>query len=125
MFFVICPMAFGGAYSTLGPGKQLAFAALFHAGWFVESQWTQSMVIHTLRTRHIPIIQSNASKIVYLLTGCGIAVSTCLAVFIGFGAGPQKLGLLYFIYIVVVVLVYSFVASIAKNAFVKKYGELL
>ena len=125
MFFVICPMAFGGAYSALDPGKQLAFAALFQAGWFVESQWTQSMVIHTLRTRHIPIIQSNASKIVYLLTGCGIAVSTCLAVFIGFGAGPQKLGLLYFIYIVVVVLVYSFVASIAKNAFVKKYGELL
>ena len=83
------------------------------------------MVIHTLRTKHIPIIQSNASKAVYLLTGCGIAASTCLAVFIGFGAGPQKLGVLYFAYIIVVVLAYSFVASMAKNSFVKKYGELL
>ncbi len=125
MFFIICPLAFNGSYSTLDPTKQLAFAALFQAGWFVESQWTQSMVIHTLRTKHIPIIQSNASKAVYLLTGCGIAASTCLAVFIGFGAGPQKLGVLYFAYIIVVVLAYSFVASMAKNSFVKKYGELL
>jgi len=125
MFFVICPMICGGAYATLDPAGKLAFAALFQAGWFIESQWTQSLVIHTLRTKHIPFIHSNASPFVYALTAGGILVSTCLAVFLGFGSGPQNLNILYFTYLAVTVILYSLITAIAKKFFVKKYGELL
>ena len=58
MFFLICPQMFGGAYSALSPARQLQFAALFQAGWFIESQWTQTLVIHTLRTEKTPVLQS-------------------------------------------------------------------
>ena len=125
MFFVICPMVCGGAYGSLSPSGQLAFAALFQAGWFVESQWTQSFVIHTLRTKHIPLLQSHASLPVYLLTAGGILISTGIAVLVGFGQGPQPLEILYFVYLIIVILLYSVTAALAKNAFVRKYGELL
>ena len=49
MFFAVCPKVFG-AYGTLDAGGKLAFTALFQAGWFVESQWTQTFVVHCLRT---------------------------------------------------------------------------
>ena len=125
MYFVICPRAFHGAYASLDRAGQLGFAALFQAGWFVESQWTQTLVVHSLRTRRIPLLQSRASLPVSLLTGAGIVVSTALALFVGFGSGPQPLGSLYFAYLAAVVVLYSLLVAWVKNAFVKKYGELL
>jgi Mg2+-importing ATPase len=125
MFFVICPQVFHGSYGTLSHSAQLGFAALFQAGWFVESQWTQTLVIHSLRTRRIPILQSNASVPVYLLTSAGIVISTALALFIGFGNGPQPLGYTYFCYLACVIILYSLLVALVKKAFVKRYGELL
>ncbi len=46
MYFVICPAMLGGSYHTLSPAQQATFIAIFHAGWFVESLWTQTMVLH-------------------------------------------------------------------------------
>jgi len=125
MFFIICPQVFHGAYASLDHTGQLAFAALFQAGWFVESQWTQTLVVHSLRTRKIPLLQSHASLPVYLLTGAGIVVSTALALFVGFGSGPQPLGLPYFAYLSIVVILYSLLVAWAKSSFVRRYGELL
>ncbi|MCX6089210.1 MAG: magnesium-translocating P-type ATPase, partial [Candidatus Atribacteria bacterium] len=34
---------------------------LFHTGWFVESLFTQTLIIHIIRTNKIPFIQSRAS----------------------------------------------------------------
>ena len=46
---------------------------LFHTGWFVESLITQTLVVHIIRTRHIPFIQSWASPGLFFTTG-GIAL---------------------------------------------------
>ena len=35
--------------------------ALFHTGWFVESLFTQTLIIHVIRTNKIPFFQSRAS----------------------------------------------------------------
>ena len=35
MYFVICPAVVGGSYHSLSPEQQVAFVAIFHAGWFV------------------------------------------------------------------------------------------
>lgn len=125
MFFAVCPQATGGAYGVLDPGRQLAFAALFQAGWFVESQLTQTFVVHSLRTRKMPFIQSHASLPVFLLTGAGILVSTCLALFLGFGNGPQPLPLSYFAFLLAAVTAYSLLVGVVKKLFVRKYGELI
>ncbi|HUM82563.1 MAG TPA: magnesium-translocating P-type ATPase [Lachnospiraceae bacterium] len=125
MFFVICPQMTGAGYRMLGNEGQLAFAALFQAGWFVESQWTQTFVVHSLRTRKIPFIQSRASVPVFLLSGAGILVSTCLAVFLGFGTGPQHLPLTYFLYLLSAVAAYSLLVAAVKKIYIAKYGELI
>ena len=38
-----------------------AYEAMFQAGWFVESMWSQTLVIHMIRTPKLPFIQSRAS----------------------------------------------------------------
>jgi len=125
MFFVICPAMLGGSYSGQTSDGKLAFAALFQAGWFVESQWTQTFVIHSLRTRRIPFVQSRASLPVFLMSGAGILVSTSLALFVGFGRGPQQLPPQYFGYLAVALLAYSLLVSLMKKPFVRKFKELI
>lgn len=57
MFFVICPMVCGGSYNSVGVDKTL-FMMVFNSGWFVESLWSQTLVIHMIRSPKIPFIQS-------------------------------------------------------------------
>ncbi|SDF82871.1 Mg2+-importing ATPase [Desulfovibrio legallii] len=78
LFWVICPAAIGGGWAGLDPGGRAAFAALFQAGWFVESIWTQSLVLHMLRTPRAPLLQSRAAWQVSLLTFLGVAVGTAI-----------------------------------------------
>ena len=52
--------------------------ALFHAGWFVESLWSQTLVIHMIRTPKVPFIQSRASLPVLVITTIAIIVGTVI-----------------------------------------------
>ena len=55
--------------------------ALFHTGWFVESLFTQTLIIHVIRTNKIPFLQSWASwpliltSIIIVAVGAGLTVS--------------------------------------------------
>ena len=105
---------------------QLAYIALFQAGWFVESMWSQTLVIHMIRTPKLPFIQSRASAPVMLLTMTGIAVLTMipfspLGPVLGLGALPAQ----YFLFLVPCILLYMALATSIKKAYVKRYGELL
>ncbi|HYR25079.1 MAG TPA: magnesium-translocating P-type ATPase, partial [Aquabacterium sp.] len=51
--------------------QTLADTALFQTGWFVESLLSQTLVIHILRTRRLPLLRSRASP---ALTGTTLAV---------------------------------------------------
>jgi Mg2+-importing ATPase len=125
MFFYFCPTAYGGAYGSLSASDQLAFATLFQAGWFVESQWSQTMVVHALRSEKIPFIKTNASWLVYLMSGLGIAISTCLALFLGFGYGKAALNWQYFLYLFGVVVTYMLLVSLVKKLYLHHFKELL
>lgn len=48
LYFVICPACTGGQLFSRISGQEgrALFAALFQAGWFVESMWSQMLVIH-------------------------------------------------------------------------------
>ncbi|MDR2941616.1 MAG: magnesium-translocating P-type ATPase, partial [Treponema sp.] len=80
MYFVICPAMCGGLlFSQItDPAMQAYYIALFQAGWFVESMWSQTLVIHMIRTPKIPFIQSRASAPLTLLTFTGITVLTII-----------------------------------------------
>jgi len=102
------------------------FIAVFHAGWFVESMWTQTLVIHMIRTPKIPFIQSRASFPVVLLTFTGIAVLSIIP-FTGFGAsiGLAPLPGSFWPWLILTVVLYMVLVTVFKKIFVRRYGELL
>jgi len=126
MFFYICPLVVGGAWASLTPDKQVLFMALFHSGWFVESLWSQTLVIHMIRTPKIPFIQSRASGQVALLTTLGIATGTIIPyTWLGKQLDMTRLPSVYFAWLVATIFAYMILATIMKKIFVWKYGELL
>ena len=136
MYFVFCPLFvsngvlfndlanhFSGAELEM---MQFKYAAMFQAGWFIESMWSQTLVIHMIRTPKLPFIQSRASLPLTLLTFTGIAVLTIIP-FTPFGAmlGFVALPASYFAYLIPCILLYMMLATSLKKAYVRHYGELL
>lgn len=79
LFFVLCPSVCGGSFASLaGSGEALRFIALFQTGWFLESMWTQVLILHLLRTPRIPLLQSRPSRPVMLVTLLGTLFFTVL-----------------------------------------------
>ena len=128
MYFIICPAMCGGQlfHQITDPAMQAYYMAVFQAGWFVESMWSQTLVIHMIRTPKIPFIQSHASMPVTLLTFAGIAALTIIP-FTGFGAsiGLSALPPVYFAWLALTIFLYMVLATIFKKIFVRRYGELL
>ncbi|KEZ89448.1 magnesium-translocating P-type ATPase [Lacrimispora celerecrescens] len=136
MYFVFCPLfvSHGFLYNDLAnhfSGTELLriqtnYVALFQAGWFVESMWSQTLVIHMIRTPKLPFIQSRASVSLTLLTFAGIAVLTIIP-FTAFGRdlGFIPLPSAYFAYLIPCILLYMVLATSLKKAYVRYYGDLL
>lgn len=126
MYFIICPAVAGGPFHTLNADQQVLFIAVFHAGWFVESLWSQTLVIHTLRTPKMPFLQSNASFILTTVTSLGIALGTVLP-FTAFG---ERLDLAplpsnYWGFLAITIVAYLVLVMFVKKIYVKRFGELL
>lgn len=136
MYFVFCPIfvsngvLFNDLASHYSGAELLAmqgqYLGMFQAGWFVESMWSQTLVIHMIRTPKLPFIQSRASAPVTLLTMTGIAVLTVipftvLGTALGFVALPAS----YFAYLIPCILLYMMLATSLKKAYIRYYGELL
>ena len=102
------------------------YIALFQSGWFVESMWSQTLVIHMLRTPNIPFIQSRASLPVIGLTFTGIAVLTAIP-FTPFGAaiGLTALPAAYFAWLALTVACYMVLATLLKTIYIRRYREWL
>lgn len=125
MYFVICPLVLGGGYNDAGV-NQIVFASIFATGWFIESLWSQTLVIHMIRTPKIPFIQSRAAKPVIISTFIGILVGTILPYTpFGSGLGMSPLPAIYFLILIGIIICYMILVTIVKKIYVKKFGELL
>lgn len=92
-------------------------ASLFQTGWFVESLLTQTLVIHIIRTRRIPFIQSRASWPLLLTTCLVIAFGVWLPYSsIASSLGMTELPPLYWVFLGVLLLGY-----LTLTQWVKKY----
>lgn len=126
LFFVLCPSVCGGSFAALAEGERLRFVALFQTGWFLESMWTQVLILHLLRTRKLPLIQSKPSRPVMLVTLLGILLFTVLTFTpVGHLIGLTALPAAYFGFLVVIVLLYLLLVTLAKSWYLKKYRELV
>lgn len=91
---------------------------LFHTGWFVESIFTQTLIIHVIRTNKIPFIQSRASwpllisSLIIVSLAAWLTVSP-LAATLGFVALPP----LYWLLLLLLLLGYIVLTQMVKTWF--------
>ncbi|MGO9612569.1 MAG: magnesium-translocating P-type ATPase [Dissulfurispiraceae bacterium] len=96
--------------------------ALFQTGWFVESCFTQTLIIHVIRTNRIPFIESRASMPL-ILTSLAIVTVAGLMPFlpIGTALGFVPLPNLYWAYLAAMLLGYIVLTQFVKTWYVRKY----
>jgi Mg2+-importing ATPase len=124
LYFFICPHICGGTYAALDASGKLLFASIFQTGWFVESMWSQTLVIHMIRTPKVPFLQSHASWQVTLLTSAGILLLTVIP-FTGIGRAIslQPLPAIFFACLACILAGYMVLVTFVKNLFVRRCRE--
>ncbi|MEU8434922.1 magnesium-translocating P-type ATPase [Streptomyces sp. NPDC029216] len=101
-------------------------ASLFQSGWFVEGLLSQTLVVHMIRTRRIPFIQSRASWPVMVMTVLAVATGlwlpfSPLAPALGFTALPAG----YFPWLIGVLLAYCTLTQLVKTWYIRRFGTWL
>jgi len=120
LFFFKC---FQYTSPNILPSLKTYYENLFHTGWFVESILTQTMIVHIIRTRKIPFLQSAASP--------GLLFTTLLVMSIGaflpyspfaetFGFVPLPAA--YWLWIFAFLLFYAVLTHSIKVWFFNKFG---
>jgi len=99
---------------------------IFQTAWFMESLATQILVIHIIRTRHLPFIQSRASKYLLISTLTCVAFGwlmpyTALGEFFKFQALPGYLVAI----LITIVICYLAVVEGVKRIFYRRYFNLM
>ena len=96
---------------------------LFQSGWFIEGLLSQTLIVHMIRTRKVPFIQSRASWSLCFMTLA--VVVTGIALIFSPAAGflqLQALPLSYFPWLVVILGGYMVMTQGVKGFFVRRYG---
>lgn len=100
-------------------------AAGFQTGWFIESLATQTLVIHIIRTRHLPFIQSKPSKLLLLSTLVIVGIGWMLPyTFIGSYFGFIQPPVIVPIILAGIVVLYLTTVEIGKRVFYAKVVQL-
>ncbi|MEG1616923.1 MAG: magnesium-translocating P-type ATPase [Bacteroidales bacterium] len=103
-----------------------ATQATFQTGWFLESLFTQTIIIQLLRTRKIPFIQSMPNKRVLITSG--VLLATGLAIpFTWFGRniGMHPMPAIYFVWMSGVILMYCLSVQFAKRWYINRFKKWL
>lgn len=100
--------------------------ALFQSGWFIEGLLSQTLIVHMIRTRKIPFIQSCASWPVTGLTFLIMAIGIIIP-FTSFGnsIGLTQLPISYFPWLIGILLSYCILTQIIKNWYIKRFVKWL
>jgi len=100
-----------------------AHQTLFQSGWFIEGLLSQTLIVHMIRTRKIPFLQSRAS---WALAGMTLVI---IAIGIALPMSPlapyfklQALPLAYFPWLLAIVLAYMLLTQAMKGWYARRYG---
>ena len=125
LYFIIVPMITGGSYQA-GSGQAETFITLFQTGWFVESIWTQTMVIYMLRSPKLPFVQSRPALSVIVTTMAAALFVTSLPY--SLFASVLKTAPLngtYFLFLLLIIALYMVSVTLVKHLYIKRYREWL
>lgn len=100
--------------------------SLFQSGWFIEGLLSQTLIVHMIRTRKIPFIQSRATWPVIGMTTLVMVIGIVIP-FTSFGAsiGLQALPLSYFPWLMGILLSYCVLTQLVKNWYVRRFSSWL
>ena len=126
LFFVVCPAICGAPFSDLHGSGTAVFVAAFQTGWFIESMLTQSLVVHTLRSRKLPLIGSRASLPVIISSLAGIALLSAVPYTpVGNLLGLYPLPGSFFLILLLIAAGYFVLATLVKSLYIKRYKKFL
>ncbi|MGB3268895.1 MAG: magnesium-translocating P-type ATPase [Rhodanobacter sp.] len=103
-----------------------AHQSLFQSGWFIEGLLSQTLIVHMIRTRRIPFLQSVAAAPVLGLTIAIIVVGMLLP----FSALGGKIGMvplppIYFAWLALTLVSYCVLTQLVKVIYIRRYGRWL
>lgn len=100
--------------------------SLFQSGWFIEGLLSQTLIVHMIRTRKIPFIQSRATWPVIGMTTLVMVIGIVIP-FTSFGAsiGLQALPLSYFPWLMGILFSYCVLTQLIKNWYIRKFSGWL
>jgi Mg2+-importing ATPase len=100
-----------------------ATQSLFQSGWFVEGLLSQTLIVHMIRTKKIPFIQSRPALPLVMSTMMVMAVGVAIP-FTPLGAGLNLTPLppQYFLWLVPTLLGYAALAQLVKGWYARKYA---
>ena len=103
-----------------------AHQSLFQTGWFIEGLLSQTLIVHLIRTRKIPFVQSIAAAPVMAMTaaimGVGVLIPfTMLGAKLGMTAPPP----LYFAWLAGTLVCYWVFTQVVKRVYMRRYGSWL
>ena len=105
-------------FGANSPEKQ----ALFQTGWFVEGLLSQTFIVHMIRTRKIPFIQSIASLPLLLTTFLIMAIGIYIPyTFVGASLAMVPLPGDYYYYLIATLIAYCVLVQLVKVWFIRRF----
>lgn len=122
IFDIVTYIVMWWVFKCQGPETE----ALFQSGWFVEGLLSQTLIVHMIRTRKVPFVQSCASWPVMLMTFSIMAIGICVP-FTSFGSsiGLVPLPWSYFPWLVCILLSYCILTQWLKTEYIRVFNRWL
>ncbi|OOG44346.1 magnesium-translocating P-type ATPase [Rhodanobacter sp. C06] len=109
-------------FGANGPAHQ----SMFQSGWFIESLLTQTLVVHMIRTRRIPFLQSSAAAPVLGLTTAIIIIGMLIPyTVLGHKLGMLEMPPVYYAWLAATVVAYCALTQLVKVFYIRGYGRWL
>ncbi|MGJ1196898.1 magnesium-translocating P-type ATPase [Sphingobacterium spiritivorum] len=100
--------------------------SLFQSGWFVEGLLSQTLIIHMIRTRKVPFIQSWATAPVVAMTSLIIVTGMFIPFLpVASALGMQPLPWTYFPWLIGILFSYCLLTQTVKRWYIRRFQEWL
>ena len=117
---------FAGLWFLLGYST-IAKQDFFQTGWFIEGLISQLLIVHFIRTAHIPFFQSIADKKLlystFVCIGAALVIPLALNKIPGFHFAVMSGG--YYFFLIGVLILYAVTVQVVKHFYIKRYNEWL
>lgn len=99
---------------------------LFQTGWFVEGLLSQTLIVHMIRTKKVPFIQSWATAPVVALTSLVAVIGIAIPFTpVAAALSLEPLPLAYFPWLIAILVSYAVTIEFVKKWYIRRFNEWL